>query len=281
MADDSDKPSYLRAAFLNVYNLSLLGGALTASAVTGEYVLGAVAAGAEALWLLFGPDLRPFRRAVDDSLRAEREKKEQARIQKMLDALPEREWGRARAIDELRNDIGRDMKQNPSFQYLLIQTEVDKLAQLYASFVSLAHACAKAETYLGQTDETDLARQIDQQKMVETSAKDETVAAIARKNVQVLEKRSDTIREIQNFLARARGQMNLIENSVRLLRDQVLTMQSPDQLGEQLDDLITGVDAVQSSMRESEAILGKIDVQPVSAVAGDGSATEGPRRVRG
>ena len=68
MADDSDKPSYLRAAFMNVYNLSLLGGALTASAVTGEYVLGALAAGAEALWLLFGPDLRPFRRAVDDSV---------------------------------------------------------------------------------------------------------------------------------------------------------------------------------------------------------------------
>jgi hypothetical protein len=281
MADDSDKPSYLRAAFMNVYNLSLLGGALTASAVTGEYVLGALAAGAEALWLLFGPDLRPFRRAVDDSVRAEREKKEQARIQKMLDALPEREWGRARAIDELRSDIGRDMKQNPSFQYLLIQTEVDKLAQLYASFVSLAHACAKAETYLGQTDEKDLARQIDQQKKVEAGAQDDTVAAIARKNVQVLAKRADTIREIQNFLARARGQMNLIENSVRLLRDQVLTMQSPDQLGEQLDDLITGVDAVQSSMRDSEAILAKIDVQPVSAVAGAGSVPDGPRRVRG
>jgi len=45
MAVDDDKPSYLRAAFLNVYNLSLLGGALAMSAATGEYVLGAIAAG--------------------------------------------------------------------------------------------------------------------------------------------------------------------------------------------------------------------------------------------
>jgi hypothetical protein len=266
MADDDDKPSYLRAAFLNVYNLSLFGGAVAASMATGEYVLGAVAAGVEALWLLFGPDMRPFRRAVDQSRRDVREKKEQARIQKMLEALPEREGGRGRALDELRNHISRDMKQNPSFQYLLIQTEVDKLAQLYTSFVTLAHACVKAETYLGQTDERDLQRQVDQQRNVEKSAKDETVASIAHKNVQVLEKRAETIKEIQNFLARARGQMNLIENSVRLLRDQVLTMQSPDQLGDQLDDLITGVDAVQSSMRENEAILSKIDVQPVSPI---------------
>lgn len=279
MADD-DKPSYLRAAFLNVYNLSLLGGAMAASAVTGEYVLGAIAAGAEALWLLFGPDFKPFRRVVDASIRSEKEKQEQARLGKMLEALPEREWGRARAIDELRNDIARDMKQNPSFQYLLIQTEVDKLSQLYASFVSLAHACVKSETYLGQTDDRDLLRQIDQQKKVEAAAKDETVAAIARKNVQVVEKRLETIKEIQNFLARARGQMNLIENSVRLLRDQVLTMQSPDQLGEQLDDLITGVDAVQSSMRDSEAILAKVDIQPVAPVGEGARADTGPTRVR-
>jgi hypothetical protein len=281
MAADDDKPSYLRAAFFNVYNLSLLGAAAAVTAATGQYVLGAVAGGLEALWLLFGPDTRPFRRAVDDAHRAEREKREKERIQKMLDALPERAWGRARALEELKNDITRDMKQNPSFQYLLIQTEVDKLAQLYASFVSLAHACVRAETYLGQTDERDLGRQIDQQRSVEKSAKDDTVAVIARKNVQVLERRAETIKEIQNFLARARGQMNLIENSVRLLRDQVLTMQSPDQLGDQLDDLITGVDAVQSSMRENEAILAKIDVQPVAPVAREEEDRPPPTRLRG
>jgi len=45
--------------------------------------------------------------------------------------------------------------------------------------------------------------------------------------------------------------MNLIENSVRLLRDQVLTMASPEQLGDQLDDLITGVEAIQARTSRS------------------------------
>ena len=61
--------------------------------------------------------------------------------------------------------------------------------------------------------------------------------------------------------------MNLIENSVRLLRDQVLTMASPDQLGDQLDDLIVGVDAIQASARENEAILSKIVMEPLAPVS--------------
>jgi hypothetical protein len=100
----------------------------------------------------------------------------------------------------------------------------------------------------------------------------------------VLQKRMEMMKEIQNFLARARGQMNLIENSVRLLRDQVLTMASPDQLGEQLDDLITGVDAVQASAKETE-VFSTIGMsagmsgamQPVAPVSGE---TEAPARDR-
>jgi len=278
MADD--KPSYLGAAFLNVYNLSLLSGAAVVSWATGNFVLGTVAAGAEALWLLLGPDLAAFRRAVDQGRRREKDAEEAGRLEKMLATLPEREWARAHALDLLRKDISRDMKQNPSFQYLLIQTEVDKLAQLYASFVALGLACFKAETYLGETDERELLREIDQQQNVEKSAKDETVASIARKNMQVLAKRRDTIQEIRNFLARAHGQMTLIENSVRLLRDQVLTMQSPDQLGDQLDDLISGVDSVQSSMRENEALLAKLDIQPVSPIAESTEPAKTGTRVR-
>ena len=51
----SEQPNYLKAAFLNVYNLSLFGGALAATALTGQYVLGAAVVCAEtdeeARWL--------------------------------------------------------------------------------------------------------------------------------------------------------------------------------------------------------------------------------------
>lgn len=274
-------PSYLKAAFANVYNLSLLGGALTASALTGEYVLGAVALGLEALWLLFGPDLRPFKRYVDAAHREEREKADRARVAKLMESLPERDWARAHALDELRREIERDMQVNPSFKAILLQTELDKLSQLHQSFVTLAAACARAETYLSATNFRELGEQLEVQQKMEKSMKDAAVAEIARKNAQVLQRRMETIGEIQNFLARARGQMNLIENSVRLLRDQVLTMASPDQLGDQLDDLLTGVEAIQASAKESEAIISRVQLEPIAPIAAEATRSSGSERVRG
>lgn len=266
--EERGTPNFLRAAFLNVYNLSMLGGAVVASVATGDWFIGAAALGFEALWLLLGPDLRPFQRAVRRQAAEEAEKKDRERVNKMMETLPERDWQRAKALDELRREIERDMQNNPSFQAILLQPELDKLSQLHIAFVTLASACNRAETYLSATNTKDLERQIEVHQKLSQNVKDAAAADIAKKNVDVLQRRLSTIGEIQSFLARARGQMNLIENTVRLLRDQVLTMASPEALGEQLSDLLTGVEAVQASARENEALLQGVAVmEPIAPIA--------------
>lgn len=280
MSEGGGASNYLKAAFLNVYNLSLLGGAATASVLTGDWLIGLGALGVEALWLVFGPDFKPFQRAVREADRASREKEDRARVEKLMSELSEREWQRAKALDELRREIERDMANNPSFQAILLQTELEKLAQLHASFVRLAAACRRAETYLQAVDVKDLERQIKAQQGLQEKMTDESVRELAGKNANVLQKRLDTIKEIETFLARARGQMNLIENSVRLLRDQALTMTSPDQLTEQLDDLLTGVDAVQASVKEAEALIGGRGLEPIAPIAAPGQAQSASTRVR-
>jgi len=272
-----ERPSYLKAAFFNAYNLSLLGGAAAASLLTGEYVIGAVALGLETMWLLFGPDTKPFQRLVNRDHREEREKQEREKIAKLMDTLPEREWARAHALDELRKEISRDMQQNPSFQVIVLQPELDKMNQLHTHFVNLAAACVRAETYLASTDTRDLQRQQDVQANLIKNLQDPAAADIARKNSAVIGKRMEMMKEIQNFLARARGQMNLIENSVRLLRDQILTMASPDQLGEQLDDLLTGVEAVQASAKEHE-VYSTLSLEPVAPIEGEATGARAGQR---
>src|SRR4051794_16892970 len=117
----ADRPNYLKAAFLNVYNLSLLGGAAVASAMTGDALLAVAAGGAEVLWLLFGPDLKPFQRAVNHAHAEEERKAEEDRVRGLMEHLPEREWQRAKALFDLKREIERDMQQNPSFQTILLQ----------------------------------------------------------------------------------------------------------------------------------------------------------------
>ena len=57
---------YLKLAFANPYNLSLLLGGVTASVLTANPLPAVVAIGAEALWLLHGSDSKYLRRILWD-----------------------------------------------------------------------------------------------------------------------------------------------------------------------------------------------------------------------
>ena len=56
----------------------------------------------------------------------------------------------------------------------------------------------------------------------------------------------------------ARGQLDLIDNSFQLIADQVVTMQSPQQLSGQLDELLDGVESIRQTAVDTDRILGSI-----------------------
>src|SRR5207237_9902643 len=102
-----ERPSYLKYAFANAYNLSLLGGAMAASAATGDWALAVIAGGVEAVWLFIGADTAPFRRWVDRQHRARLLEAARARRRQRILALPDQR-DRERAIDliEAHRDMG-------------------------------------------------------------------------------------------------------------------------------------------------------------------------------
>jgi hypothetical protein len=274
-----ERPNFLKAAFLNVYNLSLLAGAGLAAVATQDWLVGVGALALEALWLVVGPDLRPFQRAVKEGARQEREKAEQARVQNLLKELAGRDFQRAKSLEETKLEIERDIANNPTFSAILLRTELEKLGQLYQSFVKLAAACQKSETYLGTVSDTELTRQLEAQQALEKNHTDLSLVELATKNAQVLQKRVEAVRDIRTFLQRARGQMNLIENSVRLLRDQALTMTSPNQLTEQLDGLLNSVEAASQSVKDTDAILsGSFD--PIAPISDEAASSPSRTRVQ-
>ena len=71
-------------------------------------------------------------------------------------------------------------------------------------------------------------------------------------------KRFEKVQEIRKYLGVARGQLDLIENSFRLLADQIVTMQSPQQLSGQLDELLDGVQAIKDSTADTERMLNSL-----------------------
>ncbi|HYN40162.1 MAG TPA: hypothetical protein VE129_00175 [Thermoanaerobaculia bacterium] len=249
--------SYARAAFLNPYNLSLLGGAAAASLLTLNPlpILGAV--GLEVLWLLWAPDSKRLRHLLWDprfaKLKEAIEAEERGRL---IAGLPEADRERVEALVARRKEIEQLAAQNPTFTGELLRAELVKTDRLVHAFVEMALTCGRYASYLDSVDERVLARDVERYAAeVRRGKPEDQRTEISQKNLAIVVKRQERMHEIQSYMGVARGQLDLIENTFQLIADQIVTMQSPKELSGQLDELLEGVEAIKQSARDTEAML--------------------------
>ena len=251
------RPPFLKFAFANPYNLSLLTGALAVSALTLNPLIAVAALGAEALWLMHAPESEVLKRRVWDKkldrMCAELEERE---LEEKLATLDPREQQRVRALFAEEQKINQLAAQNPSFSGDLMRDELVKSSALVRAFVEMALTCSRYERYLASVDAKDLerSRQVLESR-IQSGKEDAPATEIARKNLEIVRKRKEKLTEIQEYIIVARGQLELIENTFHLIADQIVTMQSPREMSGQLDELLSGVEAVRSAAIDTDALL--------------------------
>ena len=252
-----EKRPYLKYAFANPYNLALLLGAIAASAITLNPLIAVAALGLEGLWLLHAPDSKLLRRLLWDpkfeKLRLAIE--QQARAER-IKTLREDERERVERLVARQQEIHRLASQNPSFTGELLRGELIKTGRLVDSFIEMALTCARYEEYLESVDIAELERERRRwDAQVKASESEGLQTEIAKKNLAIILKRIEKVKEIRNYLSIARGQLDLIENSFQLIADQIVTMQSPQELSGQLDELLDGVESIKQTAVDTEKLL--------------------------
>ena len=258
--DDKKKVPYAKYAFSNPYNYAIMGGFASAAALTGNWWLGVAGAGFEAIWMLFAPDSTLLRKAwFDKRWKEELTAKQKAELDAKFKTLPDADAMRCLALREKQDQIHRLASENPSFTMDLLSGELGKLDALVKSFVDLSVTCARYQEYLKSVDLDEIERDLRRYHQILERDPDDEKRELARKNLAVLDKRKQKYGEIRGYLSSARGQMELIENTFRLLADQIVTMQSPSELGTQLDELMDGVEAVSQTTRETDKLLQAVE----------------------
>jgi len=257
-----EKRPYLKFAFQNPYNLSLFAGALAAAGLTLNPVLALAALGAEAIWLLYAPDSKRLQHLLWDP-----------RFEKIRDALVEQERSarmagledhvraRVQLLVRRQQEIGQLAARNPSFTADLLRGELVKADKLVDAFIDMAATCARYEQYLTTVDVAGVERERGRwEKALKAPDATEPETDIAKKNLAILGKRLDKVKEIRRYLDVARGQLDLIENSFQLIGDQIVTMQSPQELSGQLNDLLAGVESIEQSAADTERMLNSLGI---------------------
>jgi hypothetical protein len=251
------KRPYLKFAFSNPYNLSLFGGLLAAAGLTLNPFLAIVAVGVEALWLLYAPDSQRLRHLLWDP-----------KFDQVRQALLAEERGARLALlqppERIRVDqllarqaqIHRLASQNPSFTGDLLRSELTKTDRLVDAFIDMAVTSTRYEAYLKSVDldalDTHRARL---ERDIKFGKDGDPQVELTKKNLAIILKRQDKMKEIGRYLAMARGQLDLIENSFQLIADNIVTMQSPQELTGQLNELLDGVESIRQTALETEAMI--------------------------
>jgi hypothetical protein len=261
-----EKRSYAKKAFANPYNLSLLAGGLVASALTLNPLLAVVTLGLEVLWITNAPGSKKLREWLwDPSFEAEERAQEEAARAEQLKNLEEHD--RQRVIDLIarQEEINSLAEQNPSFTGELLRTELTKTDRLVEAFIEMAATCGRYEYYLESVDVGDLERERRRwENIVKTQDKRSAETQIASKNLAIIMKRFDKMKEIRHYLMLARGQLDLIENSFQLIADQIVTMQSPQELTGQLDELLDGVESIKQTAADTERFLNPLGLKDLN-----------------
>jgi hypothetical protein len=257
----SEDAPYARYAFLNPYNLSLLVGVGLTAAATGHWWLALCAGAMEVVWMLFAPDSKLLRRLWFDA-RWEEEKKFQVeeRRERKFQQLAPVDQQRAFNLREQRKRIYQLAQDNPSLTVELLEPEMGKLDALYEDFIDLALTCGRAERHLGSFD---VASMEGTWKHYERQTKEfkesDQRHQVAKKNLEVISQRMQRLEQVRKNLQTSRGQMDLMENSFRLLADEIVTVADPAELGAKLDDLRIGVQAIRESSQDEGALYAELE----------------------
>ena len=175
-------------------------------------------------------------------------------------ALPEPEKIRALGLRDTQIKIRKLAQDNSSFSVDLLTADFGKLDELVDDFLDLATLCTRDDHYLDTFNleeiEADIRRY---QLQVDKLPLGDDRRTVAQKNLAVLLQRKDRYKELRRSLQTARGQMDLMENTFRLLSDEIVSMRSATELGTRLDDLREGVEAVRAASRETERFFQAVE----------------------
>jgi hypothetical protein len=250
-----DEPPYARYAFLNAYNLSLFFGFVGFGLLSGHSWAVVLTCAAETLWMIFAPDSTILRSLWFDPAfaRAERAAAEE-RCQAKVASLGAADRARFTGLAAQKTLIERLARDNRSLTVDLLRPELDKLDALFEEFAHLGLNASRAEAHLAAFDMMALQRTYKvQEAQAAQHPHTDPRHAIAEKNLSILRQRRARYDDIAQTIQIERGQMELIEQTFRLLADEIMTMTSPLELGGRIDELRIAVDAIRETAGETLA----------------------------
>jgi TolA-binding protein len=156
-----------------------------------------------------------------------------------------------------------------------------RLDGLLHGYARLLLVSSQQQQYLKGTDPNDIKKEIAAlQKAM--SSDPPKVQDINKKRIEILNKRIEKYQKICENQEVVNAQCSAVEDVLHLVRDQSVTMRDPQQVSDQLDNLVRDVEQTEQTVQQVEAIFGGVtqDLEGFLSVDSAGSPADASRRIR-
>jgi len=252
---DRDKDiNFVKEAFNIQYNWIALGGAAAFALVTGTAIPIALAGGLELMYLAVVSQHPRFQRLVRSWKFAEEQKLNEQKLGDMLRSLPPDMQGRYIKLAEVCRSIRGNFAQLSSTSQIFVQQMDQRLEGLLHGYARLLSAAFQQRQYVKTTDPDQITREIAalQQHM---STDPPRVQDINKKRVEILSKRLEKYQKINENRQVVDAQCSAVEDVLQLVRDQSVTMRDPQQVSDQLANLVHDVEQTEQTVQQVESIF--------------------------
>jgi hypothetical protein len=251
----ADKPNYLEAAFKRPENLISLGGLCVAGVLFNPgFLLLAGAAELAYLWAVGGNPR--FRRVVDSQsnrLRSLFDAKEKDRL---LLRLPGEERDRYLELANIRQRVYEAWQSRDTVTQGLLQPSVDKLDYLLDTFLRAQITVSSMQEHLCDSDKGQLERQIRDTELDLKREMPDKLKDAKNRSLAIFRQRLARLGKLETDMEVLRTQLGNIEQTIKLVSDQSVSLSDPQQVAGQIDGAVAEVGDAERSLNEVESFLG-------------------------
>ena len=252
MSKRNDWSAYLKYAFHNWYNYIAMGLTVGLALILKQEGIIYMGAAAELLYLYMCVSNPRYQRHVDSLLAKEDELDiEPLRLQlwPLINSELKLRYGKLAALTQKldQKDVAAVIKRDPFFM-----ENQRKIAVLLANYLKITVAVTRYQSYLADVDPAEIEENIKRLEK-EIPEANERVKSIKLKNVEVLQKRMEKLIKAKANCEYLLAQMETIEDTMKLVIDQAITLSDPKGMGLQIDTLLLNLQETELVAAEMES----------------------------
>jgi hypothetical protein len=280
--DQSRDINFVKEAFHLQYNWIALAGAGVFALLSGSLLPAILAGGVELMYLAIVPQNWRFQRLVRSWKFSEEQQRHQQKLSQMLRSLPSDMQSRYWKLGEVCSSIHNNFNQLSTTSQIFLQQMDGRLSGLLNGYARLLLAAAQQQQYLRSTDQNEIKREVATlQKSL--SSDPPRVQEINKKRIEILSKRLEKYDKLCENRKVVDAQCSAVEDVLHLIRDQSVTMRDPQQISDQLDNLVKDVEETEQTVQQVEAIFSDLtpDMEGIMSMDDTSTSTSSaPNRTR-